>query len=236
MPSNQDPSAEDLYEDPPLFRMDELDEYEGEHDMNAVSLNSPPRAVGKKRQLASSPSPPPTTTRPSFSVPQKPSTSLYNSRNAFKSVPGNALHRGNKPSSAGSSTSSTVHTPSTNSLLNAFDSPTSQTSSSRPPSKTASKKRVRSDIHEQIDTLNDEIESVSTGKEARVRLKHERTIAKLGIYSQEKEHQYSLEKQREQREAARESAEHQIKLRQLEIEALQLKLELRKLGADDATK
>jgi len=104
-----------------------------------------------------------------------------------------------------------------------------------PPSKTASKKRVRSDIHEQIDTLNDEIESVSTGKETRVRLKHERTIAKLGIYSQEKAHQYSLEEQREQREAAREAAEQQIKLRQLEIEALQLKLELRKLGADDAT-
>jgi len=70
MSSNQDPSAEELYEDSPLFSMDGVNKYKSEHDMNAVSLNCLPRVIKKKRQLPSSLFLPSTTTHPSFSVSQ----------------------------------------------------------------------------------------------------------------------------------------------------------------------
>ncbi|OJA16417.1 hypothetical protein AZE42_07231 [Rhizopogon vesiculosus] len=248
MPLNQGSSAEDLYDDPDdgaLFSMDGVDEYRAEHDVNAVSMNSPPRAIGNKRQLASSPSPPPTS-GPSFSVPQKPRTSSYNSRNTFKSVAGSAMYHGNKPSSAGSSTSS-VHTPTMTSLLNAFDSPTSQTSLPKWPSKAPGKKCIRLDIDEQVDIVNQEIESLSSERLSRAEMKNEHAIAKLNQYHQEKEYQFMREEHVNDRHEAAVAHDHsqeakdkdiqvneaKAKLVALEVAALQLQIQLHALKKGD---
>ncbi|KAJ8579820.1 hypothetical protein M405DRAFT_869938 [Rhizopogon salebrosus TDB-379] len=229
--------------------MGRVDNYGAEYDdANATSLNGPgPRVIGNKRQLPSSPSPPPT--RPSFSVPQKPRTNSYNSHAAFTS-----LGRGGsaKPSSAATSSTS-AHTPSTRSLFRQLL--TSQTSLPKSKSKASNKKRIHSDIREQVEMMNDEVESISSERVTRSEMKNEHAIAKLNVYRQEKEYQFIREErvhewedvatahQRAQEEAAaahqrvQEAADRAIKLREaeakayaLEVETLQLKIRLHELS------
>jgi hypothetical protein len=142
------------------------------------------------------------------------------------------MHRRNKPSSAGSSTSS-VRTPSTTSLLNAFDSPISQSSLSKPSSKASGKKRIRSDIGEQVDIVNEEIESLSSERLSRAEMKNERTVIKLDIYRQERAHQIKREEHSNDcQEAAaahdrsQQSTEKAIRLREAEAAAHALALKV----------
>jgi hypothetical protein len=162
------------------------------------------------------------------------------------------MHRGNKPSSAGSSTSS-VRTPTTTSLLNAFDSPTSQTSLPKRPSKASEKKRIRSDIGEQVDIINREVESLSEERLSRAEMKNERSVARMNLYRQEKEYQFMREEHTNDRQEAavahdrsQQARDKEIqvndsktKLVALEVEALRLRIrlqELQKGEGDDAAK
>ena len=145
--------------------LDHEDDYMMHDDTQArvqahdISLNSPPRVSGKKRQLATSPSPPPDPPFP-FAFPQKSPTPFYDSRAAFgtQRSSGRGAHR--RPSSiASSGMSRSMSTPSSTtrntSSSDLHISPTSQTSLSV----VTKKKKAKSDIQQQVDNINDEIQS-----------------------------------------------------------------------------
>jgi hypothetical protein len=121
-------------------------------------------------------------------------------------------------------------------------------------SKASNKKRIRSDIREQVEMMNDEVESISSERVTRSEMKNERAIAKLNVYRQEKEYQFIREErvheredaatahqraqeeaaaahQRAQEEAAaahqraQEAADRAIKLREAEAKAYALEVE-----------
>ncbi|KAG0705867.1 hypothetical protein DFH29DRAFT_996522 [Suillus ampliporus] len=216
--------------------MDGMDEYDC--DANAVSLDSPPRAsIRNKWQLPSSPSPPPT---PSFAVLQKPHTSTYNNHSAFLSKTG-SVRMSTKPSSASSSTP--------------------ETSVSKGKCKVTNKKQIHSNICEQVDMLNDKIESITSGKmlervlkellvKTQYKLKNDRTMAKLDIYCEDKECQFiynehaivhvnaSVVHQCEQELQTMDIHLHNAESRawDSEVVALHLRIKYKKLMQDEQTK
>ncbi|KAG1889034.1 uncharacterized protein F5891DRAFT_1198854 [Suillus fuscotomentosus] len=66
-------------------------------------------------------------------------------------------------------------------------SPTAQTSVSTTPASSVSK-RLRTEIHEQMDALNDDLESIHSDKLTLYQLKNERLMVKLNASRQDKEH------------------------------------------------
>ncbi|KAG2343089.1 hypothetical protein BDR05DRAFT_948489 [Suillus weaverae] len=153
-----------------------------DHDGDA--LVSPPRATGKKRQLPTSPSPPPDVPSP-FKVPSKSPASFYDSRAAFGAQ---------RPSSHGgrhkvsSEMSRSILTPSstTRNTTPSSDyhmSPTPQTS--LPNSVGGSKKKkAKSDVLQEVVHVRDEIESMHSDAMSCHDSRHQRFLAKLGAKSE----------------------------------------------------
>ncbi|KAG1810325.1 uncharacterized protein HD556DRAFT_1436066 [Suillus plorans] len=140
--------------------------------------------AGKKRQLPSMPSPPPNVPEP-FEVPAKTPASAYNSRSAF---------RAQKPSSHGSrrrlpsemSCSASTPSSTTRNTTSSSDfhmSPTPETS--LPNSAGSSKKKkVKSDVSQQVGQVRDEIESMHSDTMSRHDSKHLHFLAKLEVKSE----------------------------------------------------
>jgi hypothetical protein len=161
---------------------DDMDTDTPHHIFN---LNSPPKVAGKKRQLASSPSPPPDPPTP-FTIPLKSPTPFYDSRAAFGAQGPSGHNARRKLSSialsspgmtrSSSTPSSTTHNTSSSDFP---ASPTSWTSVSGPSA--GSRKKAKSDIQEQVQKVNDEIESLHSDVALRHSFKHKRFLAKLDM-------------------------------------------------------
>lgn len=156
---------------------------QGEEDDDMIvdeTADSLSHAAGKKRQLPSSPSPPPDVPEP-FHIPEKPSTSSYNSRSAFGAQ--KPLSRGGRrklPSEISRSPSTPSSTTrNTTSASDYFMSPTPQTSRPTSASTGSKKKKAKSDVMEQVDQVKDEIQSMHSDAMSRYDHKHKRFIAKL---------------------------------------------------------
>ncbi|KAG1893059.1 uncharacterized protein F5891DRAFT_1196870 [Suillus fuscotomentosus] len=184
-----------IYDDNPLagemedLNMDSPDEIT-HNDSNTISLDSPPRhRAGKKCQEPPSP-PSPTTTSHMQQVP--PRTSVQHDRATFKSHVSQVMMREKSKlgsmASSGSCSSSHSRKPSSShepSLQQS--SPTAQTSVSMTPASSVSK-RLRTEIREQMDALNDDLESIHSDKLTLYQLKNERLMVKLNASRQDKEH------------------------------------------------
>ncbi|KAG1728965.1 uncharacterized protein EDB91DRAFT_1349938 [Suillus paluster] len=141
---------------------DALHHLEGDERADSSS-----KVAGKKRQLPSSPSPPPDAPEP-FNVPEKSPASAYNSRSAF---------RMQKPPSLHSST-----TRNTTSLSDYLMSSTPQTS--LPNSGGSKKKKAKPDVMQQVDEVKDELASMHSDAMSRHDHKHHRFLAKLEVKSE----------------------------------------------------
>ncbi|KAG1744027.1 uncharacterized protein EDB91DRAFT_1246911 [Suillus paluster] len=235
-PPGMAPQAEDDFDDA-LFTMDGMDEYD-DRDANA---------------LPSSPSPPPA---PPPAVSQKPRTSTYNNRSVFLSKTG-SVRTSTKPSLTTSSYSS-AHTHS--SMPPSQSSSTPETSVSKGKRKATNKKRIHSDIHEQVEMLNDKVESITSGKtsesasreplaKTQYELKNDRAMVKLDIYCEGKEHEFIRDKRAIVRANAKvdhqceqEAKTMEIRLRdaesrawESEAAALCLRIKYKKLMQDERT-
>ncbi|KAG1856402.1 hypothetical protein DFJ58DRAFT_745321 [Suillus subalutaceus] len=167
-----------------------------------ISLDSPPRLVGQKRQYAASPSPPPVD-KPMFLLPWKLQTPTYHSREAFGSAsPGGQVPR--RPSSFASSSgiSRSRSTPSStaSSSFASTDycaSPTaSQTSLSAKPRSSASSKKKRSsvvDMADDLNIINEDIRSMKTDISERRESRNERYAIKMNYQAQKKDLQWRRE-------------------------------------------
>ncbi|KAG1734018.1 hypothetical protein EDD22DRAFT_960136 [Suillus occidentalis] len=177
---------------------DDMDTDTPHHIFN---LNSPLKVAGKKQQLTSSPSPPPDPPTP-FTIPLKSATPFYDSHAVFVAQGSSGHNARRKPSSIASSSLGMTRSSSTPSLtthntsLSDFPaSPTSWTSVSGP-SAGSRKKKVKSDIQEQVKRVNDEIESLHSDVASRHSFKHKCFLMKLDMkdYHQEmKKYDYLCE-------------------------------------------
>ncbi|KAG1812332.1 hypothetical protein EV424DRAFT_1349366 [Suillus variegatus] len=169
---------------------------------HVISLDSPPRLVGQKRQYVGSPSPPPVE-KPTFLLPRKPQTLTYHSREAFGSTsPGGQVPR--KPSSFASSSgiSRSRSTPSSTASSSFVStdyraSPTaSQTSLSAKPRSSASSKKKRAsvaDMEDNLNILNEDIRSMQTDISDRRESRNERYAIKMNYQAQKKDLQWRRE-------------------------------------------
>jgi len=186
LPSDDDDDIADNYS--PLHSPlgDALDHVEGGDDDDMIlddGPGSPSPVAGKKRQLPSSPSPPPSPPVP-FVMPSRTLASTYNNRSAFSMQ---------KPSSRGgqckivSVMSCSTSTPSsttcnTSSSSEYHMSPTPQTL--LPNSTGSLKKKVKLDVLQQVEQVRDEIESLHSSVMSCHEGKHQRYIAKLEVKSE----------------------------------------------------
>ncbi|KAG1809036.1 hypothetical protein EV424DRAFT_1543181 [Suillus variegatus] len=202
--------------------MDDTDEVHRDEE-NVYNLDSPPRskkARGKKRQLPSSPTPSPPKAPP-------PRTSNHDSRSSFKSHVNHVIMR-ESASSPTSSSKASLQRSNPSSPRQA--SPTSQTSlSERPSSRESVKKRLRTEVQEQVEMLNDDLESVHSEKLTLYQLKNERLMVKLNANRQDKEHHFIREERAHERADAalvhqrlQESKDQEIRLREADAKALEL--------------
>ncbi|KAG2085641.1 uncharacterized protein F5147DRAFT_781935 [Suillus discolor] len=104
-------------------------------------------------------------------------------------------------------------------------SPTAQTSVSTTPASSVSK-RLRTEIHEQMDVLNDDLESIHSDKLTLYQLKNERLMVKLNASCQDKEHRMMREERMDERADAaivhqrmKEAKEADIRLREADAAA-----------------
>ncbi|KAG0693333.1 hypothetical protein DFH29DRAFT_1007399 [Suillus ampliporus] len=141
-----------------------------------ISLDSPPKVVGHKRQYAASPSPPPVDTN-SFILPRKPQT-----RSGY--------HAAAPPPS--STASSLPHT-----LSSYRISPTaSQTSLSAKPQSSARSKKKRTsaaDVEDHLSMINSEIQSMHSDMSECQESRNGRYALKMDYQSQKKEYQWRCE-------------------------------------------
>ncbi|KAG2108238.1 uncharacterized protein F5147DRAFT_773819 [Suillus discolor] len=159
-----------------------------------ISLNSPPKVIGHKRQYAASPSPPRANAN-SFSLPRKAQTPAYHSCVAFGSAsPGSLAPQLSRimcscsfPSATGSSSpyiSSDYRVSPTASL------------STKPQSAVSSKKKKKTsvaDMEGHIGMLNGEIQSMRSDLSERRGSKNERYAMKMNYQSQKREYQWCRE-------------------------------------------
>ncbi|KAG2029430.1 hypothetical protein BDR03DRAFT_1018405 [Suillus americanus] len=162
-----------------------------------LNLNSPLRpkttGKGKKRQDPPSPSSPPSPPSPSppatCAMPQKPCTSAQDDHSTFKSHAGQVMmqEKSKGGGSVASSRSCTLSACSKPTSSSQSSSPTAQTSLSTKPASAVSK-RLRMEVREQVDLINNDLESMHSEKLSLYQLKNERLMVKLNASQQEKEH------------------------------------------------
>ncbi|KAG1890699.1 uncharacterized protein F5891DRAFT_1197855 [Suillus fuscotomentosus] len=241
-----------IYDDNPLvgemedLNMDSPDEIIHD-DSNTISLDSPPRRrAGKKRQEPPSP-PSPTTTSHTQQVP--PRTSVQHDRATFKSHVSQVMmcekSKSGSMASSGSRSSSHSRKPSSSHKPSSQQSsPTAQTSVSTTPASSVSK-RLWMEIHEQMDALNDDLESIHSDKLTLYQLKNERLMVKLNASRQDKEHHLMCEERMDERADAaivhrrmKEAKEVDIRLREAdaaafasEADVLRLRIQWAQLNA-----
>ncbi|KAG2032686.1 hypothetical protein BDR03DRAFT_1014946 [Suillus americanus] len=223
--------------------MDGIDE--DDTHSNTISLNSPPRpkttGKGKKHQDPPSPSSPPSPSPPAtFAMPQKPRTSAQDDRSMFKSHAGQVMMR-EKSKGGGSVASSRSHT------LLACSKPTSSSQSSSPTAQTslltkpvsAVSKHLRMEVCEQVDLINNDLESMHSEKLSLYQLKNEWLMVKLNASRQEKEHNLLREEHaNECADAAvvhqhfKEHKETEICLQEADTAALALEADVLRLQID----
>ncbi|KAG2107706.1 uncharacterized protein F5147DRAFT_774154 [Suillus discolor] len=220
-----------IYDDNPLagemgdLNMDSPDEITHD-DSNTISLNSPPRCrAGKKHQEPPSPPSPTTTSHTQQMPPALPSSMI-------------ALHSRSRSSSHSRKPSSS-HEPSSQQ-----SSPTAQTSVSTTPASSVSK-HLRTEICEQMDVLNDNLESIHSDKLTLYQLKNKRLMVKLNTSRQDKEHRMMREEHMDERTDAaivhqrmKEAKEVDIRLREadatafaMEADVLRLRIQWAQLNA-----
>lgn len=220
-----------LYDAGPLahelndLRMDDTDDL---GDETVFNLDSPPRSKksqGKKRQRPQSPTPSPPP------LPAPPSrTSIHDGRGSFKSHANQLIIRekNKTPSVTSSSRTSSGRGNSKPS------SPTSQTSfSERASSRDSVSKRLRTEVREQVDMLNDDLESMHSEKLTLYQLKNERLMVKMNANRQDKEHMFLREERAHERSDAtlvhqrlQETKAQEIRLREADAKALELEREV----------
>ncbi|KAG2029432.1 hypothetical protein BDR03DRAFT_1018407 [Suillus americanus] len=189
--NDDNPLAEEMED----LRMDGVNE-DDTHG-NTISLNSPLRpkttGKGKKRQDPPSPSSPPSPPSPSppatCAMPQKPCTSAQDDHSTFKSHAGQVMmqEKSKGGGSVASSRSCTLSACSKPTSSSQSSSPTAQTSLSTKPASAVSK-RLRMEVREQVDLINNDLESMHSEKLSLYQLKNERLMVKLNASQQEKEH------------------------------------------------
>ncbi|KAG1869250.1 hypothetical protein C8R48DRAFT_771407 [Suillus tomentosus] len=225
-PAPQESDYDPPFDDGPLAHgMGDLcmDDTDCRDEENVYNLDSPPKsnnARGKKRQLPSSPTPSPPKAPP-------PRTSNHDSRSSFKSHVNHMIMR-ESASSPTSSSKASLQRSNPSSPRQA--SLTSQTSpSERPSSRESVKKRLRTEVQEQVELLNDDLESVHSEKLALYQLKNERLMVKLNANRQDKEHHFIREERAHERADAalihqrlQESKDQEIRLREADAKALEL--------------
>ncbi|KAG1843622.1 hypothetical protein C8R48DRAFT_780604 [Suillus tomentosus] len=196
-----------------------MDESVSRHDDdNIFSLDSPPKSKqggNKRQQPPSSPTPSP----PPFAAPQKPRTSTHDGCGSFKSHAGQLMAcegaTNSTPSVASSKTSrsSLGRGRASRQGSSVQKSPTSQTSVlANPKGKDSVLKRVQSEIQEQVEMLNDDLES---------------------IHSEKKEHDFIHEERANERADAaivhqrmKEAKETEICLHEADTKALEMERDL----------
>ncbi|KAG2100376.1 uncharacterized protein F5147DRAFT_776934 [Suillus discolor] len=213
-----------IYDDNPLagemgdLNMDSPDEITHD-DSNTISLNSPPRRrAGKKRQEPPSP-PSPTTTSHMQQMP--PHTSIQHDRATFKSHVSQVMMREKSKSgsmaSSGSRSSSHSRKPSSSHEPSSEQSsPTVQTSVSTTPASSVSK-RLQTEIREQMDVLNNDLESIYSDKLTLYQLKNERLMVKLNASRQDKEHRMMREERMDERADAAIVHQHMKEAKEADI-------------------
>ncbi|KAG1884307.1 hypothetical protein F4604DRAFT_1919454 [Suillus subluteus] len=162
--------------------------------------------------------------RDEHSVAPPSRTSNHDSRSSFK------LHANQVIAREGTSSSKVSSNPSSPQQA----SPTSQTSfSERASSRESVKKRLRTEVQEQVEMLNDDLESMHSEKLALYQLKNERLMVKLNANRQDKEHVFLREERAHERSDAalihqrsQESKAQEIRLREADAKALELEREV----------
>ncbi|KAG1764181.1 hypothetical protein EV702DRAFT_1051435 [Suillus placidus] len=151
----------------------------GPYNTEFVTEGAPSKAAGKKRQLPSSPSPPPDAPEP-FTMPAVSPSSVYNSSSVFglKKPPSCGRHR-RLPSEISISTSApsstTCNTTSSSDYLMSSSPQTSLPNSAGG----SKKKKAKSDVMQQVDEVKDEIVSMHSNAMSHHDLKHQCYLAKL---------------------------------------------------------
>ncbi|KAG1728469.1 hypothetical protein EDD22DRAFT_1015896 [Suillus occidentalis] len=175
---------------PGLLALDDDDDDNDDMDVQETSLGDTfhhlegdkggdfSKATGKKRQLLSSPSPPPEPPEP-FAMPAKSPASVYNSCSVFGSKKPSSRDRHCRlPSEVSVSTSAPSSTTRNTSSSDYLMSSTPHTS--LPNSASGSKKKkAKSDIMQHVDDVKDELASMQSDVMLRHDNKHHRFLAKL---------------------------------------------------------
>ncbi|KAG2073500.1 hypothetical protein BDR04DRAFT_1152264 [Suillus decipiens] len=194
---NDDDLYSSAFHSPLVDALDHLHEDNMDTDTprHIFNLNSPLKVAGKKQQLTSSLSPPPDPPTP-FTIPQKLATPFYDSHTAFGMT------------CSSSTPLSTTHNTSSSDFP---ASPTSWTSVSGP-SAGSRKKKVKSNIQEQVKRVNDKIESLQSDVALHHSFKHECFLVKLNMkdYHQEMK-KYDYLHEARVHEAIQAAASHQCK-------------------------
>ncbi|KAG1838874.1 hypothetical protein F4604DRAFT_1941094 [Suillus subluteus] len=212
-PSDDGPLADGMED----LHMDDMDNIC--HDKNIYNLDSPPKskkAHRKKQQLPLSPTP-----SPPQSVAPLPRTSNHDSHSSFK-LHANQVIMCKSASSATSSLKALLGRSNLSSPQQA--SLTSQTSFSE---------RASSRESEQVEMLNDDLESMHSEKLALYQLKNKRLMVKLNANRQDKEHHLLCEEHAHQRADAalvhqwlQENKVQEIRLWEVDVKALELEREV----------
>ncbi|KAG1719422.1 uncharacterized protein EDB91DRAFT_1257684 [Suillus paluster] len=177
------------------------DSFANEEDYSVISLDSPPKVVGKKCHLGATPSPPPNAPFPVFEVTQKSRTPIYDSCAAFRSCEPTSHGHPRKPASiASSGMTCSISTPTTITCdgLSDLISPTPKTSLSANLKGTSMKyKRVKSSIQEQVNKVSMELESMQSDtascRDSRNEHLKVKLNAKLKYHHEEKKYQWLCE-------------------------------------------
>ncbi|KAG1848899.1 hypothetical protein F4604DRAFT_1935189 [Suillus subluteus] len=222
-PSNDGPLADGMED----LHMDDMDNIR--HDENIYNLDSPPKskkACGKKQQLPSSP-----TLSPPQSVAPLPHTSNHDSRSSFKSHTNQVIMCESASSATSSSRASSGQS---NPFSPQQASPTSQTLfSERVSSMELVKKHLQTEVQEQVEMLNDDLESMHSEKLALYQLKNEWLMVKLNANWQDKEHHLLHEERAHEcadaaliHQRLQENKAQEIRLWEVDAKALELEREV----------
>lgn len=217
-----------------------MDELDGRRD---IILDSPPKSnrhTKKRQQPPSSPTPSPPLP---FAAPPKPRTAAHDNRGAFKTHASQFMGHGGTNSTPSVASSSTSRTGSLGrgrtgrSGSSVQQSPTSQTSvSAKSKGKDPVSKRIRSEIQEQVEMLNDDLDSLHSEKVSLYQLKNERLMVKMNSNRQQKEHDFIREERANERVDAaivhqrmKEAKEAEIRLREADAKALEIERDVMRL-------